>query len=50
MRCCWRGCANDAPGPIIVYVTLQRTAERVASRHGAAPGCRPKAYHAGNGR
>jgi ATP-dependent DNA helicase RecQ len=34
------------PGPTIVYVTLQRTAEEVAGRLGAA-GFPAKAYHAG---
>jgi ATP-dependent DNA helicase RecQ len=37
---------ETAPGPTIVYVTLQRTAEEVAQRL-AAEGWRARAYHAG---
>jgi len=36
----------NPPGPTIVYVTLQRTAEEVAERLVAA-GCEARAYHAG---
>ena len=35
------------PGSAIVYVTLQKTAERVAERAAASRPARPRAYHAG---
>ena len=39
-RCCSSACATAPPGPTIVYVTLQKTAERVAAAAGAARACR----------
>ena len=48
-RRCSTACASAPPGSTIVYVTLQRTAERVAALLAAA-GLPARAYHAGHER
>ena len=47
MSCCWSRFSSVPPGPSIVYVTLQRTAEELAQRLSSVQVLQAKPYHAG---